>query len=68
MLCLSERGEFSEGIALVEEAVQIAEALPLLQQAVEQATVRKFMGLQARRVAWLSEVHLLADHRDEAPP
>jgi tetratricopeptide (TPR) repeat protein len=43
-----------------------AEALPLLEQAIEQAIATKFMGLQARRVAWSSEAYLLTGRRDEA--
>jgi tetratricopeptide (TPR) repeat protein len=43
-----------------------AEALPLLEQAVEQAVAMGFMLHHALRVVWLSEAYLLAGRLDEA--
>jgi tetratricopeptide (TPR) repeat protein len=47
-------------------AGRIAEATPLLEEAVERGAALNFRGMQARRVAWLSEAYLLAGRGDEA--
>ena len=47
-------------------AGRTAEALLLLEQAVEQAMVMRYMLDHALRVAWLSEAYLLAGRLDEA--
>jgi tetratricopeptide (TPR) repeat protein len=47
-------------------AGRVAEALPLLQQAVEQADAMRRMDSHALRVAWLGEAYLLAGHSAEA--
>jgi tetratricopeptide (TPR) repeat protein len=44
---------------------RVAEALPLLEQAVEQAAATRRLSRQARRIAWLSEIYLLAGRLDE---
>jgi class 3 adenylate cyclase/tetratricopeptide (TPR) repeat protein len=49
-------------------AGRVAEALPLLQQAVEQADAMRRRDSHALRVAWLSEAYLLAGRRAEAMP
>jgi tetratricopeptide (TPR) repeat protein len=43
-----------------------AEALPLLEQAVEQAGTMGLMAHQSLRVTWLCEAHLLAGRADDA--
>jgi tetratricopeptide (TPR) repeat protein len=43
-----------------------ADALPLLEQAIEQAVAMGYMLDHALRVAWLSEAYLLAGRLDEA--
>ncbi|MGH7322120.1 MAG: AAA family ATPase [Candidatus Rokuibacteriota bacterium] len=43
-----------------------AEALPLLEQAVEQAAAMKLMANQSLRVTWLGEAHALAGRLDAA--
>jgi tetratricopeptide (TPR) repeat protein len=45
---------------------RIAEALALLEQAVERAASMAVFWCQALRVAWLGEAHLLAGRREEA--
>jgi tetratricopeptide (TPR) repeat protein len=45
---------------------RVAEALPLLEQAVEQAAAMGLMAHQSLRVAWLSEAYLLAGRADDA--
>ena len=47
-------------------AGRTADALPLLEQAVEQALAMGFMIDHARRVVWLGEAYLLAGRLDEA--
>jgi tetratricopeptide (TPR) repeat protein len=47
-------------------AGRIAEALPLLEQSIEQAVAIRLMFCHAHRVAWLSEAYLLAGRLDEA--
>ena len=47
-------------------AGRIAEGLPLLEQAVEQAVSMHFMIYHALQVVWLSEAYLLAGRLDEA--
>jgi tetratricopeptide (TPR) repeat protein len=47
-------------------AGRTVEALPLLEQAVEQGVARRLMLDHALRVAWLSEAYLLAGRLDEA--
>jgi tetratricopeptide (TPR) repeat protein len=47
-------------------AGRIAEALPLLEQSIEQATTMRLMIVHALRGAWLSEAYLLAGRLDEA--
>jgi tetratricopeptide (TPR) repeat protein len=47
-------------------AGQTAEALPLLEQAVAQAVVMRYMFDHALRVVWLGEAYLLANRLDEA--
>jgi hypothetical protein len=42
------------------------DALPLLEQAVEQAVAMRYMLDHALRVAWLSEAYLLAGRLAEA--
>ena len=49
-------------------AGRVAEALPLLQQAVEQAGAMRRKDSHALRVAWLSEAYLLAGRSAEALP
>ena len=43
-----------------------ADALPLLEQAVEQAVAMRLMADHALRVAWLGEAYLRAGRLDEA--
>jgi len=45
---------------------RVAEALPLLEQALEEADRSGFLYDQALSVAWLSEAYLLAGRREEA--
>jgi tetratricopeptide (TPR) repeat protein len=45
---------------------RVAEALPLLQQAVEQATAMQLRTWQSLRIGGLSEAYLLAGHLEEA--
>jgi predicted ATPase/class 3 adenylate cyclase len=45
---------------------RVAEGLPLLEQALEQADAQKRTGRLARLVVWLSEAQLLADRGKEA--
>jgi class 3 adenylate cyclase/tetratricopeptide (TPR) repeat protein len=45
---------------------RVAEALPLLEDAVEQAASRGHMGQQASRLVYLSEGYLLAGRREDA--
>jgi tetratricopeptide (TPR) repeat protein len=45
---------------------RVTEALPLLEQAVEQAASTKLMASHALQVAWLSESHLLASRMEKA--
>ena len=54
-------------LALAEAVPLLAEliALPLLEQAVEQAVAMGFMLHHALRVVWLSEAYLLAGRLDE---
>jgi tetratricopeptide (TPR) repeat protein len=47
-------------------SVQMTEALPLLEQSVDQAASRGILADQSLRVAWLSEAYLLASRLDEA--
>jgi len=47
-------------------AGRITKALPLLEQALERATVQGLMQDQARRVAWLSKALLLSNRLAEA--
>jgi class 3 adenylate cyclase/tetratricopeptide (TPR) repeat protein len=47
-------------------AGRTAEATPLLEETVEWGAALNFRGIQARRVAWLSEAYLLAGRGDEA--
>jgi tetratricopeptide (TPR) repeat protein len=47
-------------------AGRVAEALPLLEQAVEQAASMRFTASQPLLVAYLSEAYLLAGRLDEA--
>jgi class 3 adenylate cyclase/tetratricopeptide (TPR) repeat protein len=47
---------------------RVAEATPLLEEAVERAATMNFMGIQSRRLAWLGEAYLLAGRIDEAMP
>jgi len=47
-------------------AGRVAEALPLLEQAVEQAASKDIMGRQALQLAWLGEAKRLAGHLEEA--
>jgi tetratricopeptide (TPR) repeat protein len=47
---------------------RVAEALPLLEQAMEQATSMGRMGSHSLRVAWLSEAYLLANQLEKAIP
>jgi tetratricopeptide (TPR) repeat protein len=47
-------------------AGRLAEAQPLLQQAVEQAAEMGILGRQPLQMAWLGEVHLLAGRLDAA--
>ena len=47
-------------------AGRTADALPLLEQAVEQAVAMRFMLDHALRVVWLGEAYLLAGRLDEA--
>jgi len=47
-------------------AGRVTDGLPLLEQAVRQAASIKFMAGYSQRVAWLSEVYLLAGRREEA--
>jgi hypothetical protein len=42
-----------------------ADALPLLEQAIEQAVAMDYMSDHALRVIWLSEAYLLAGRLDE---
>jgi tetratricopeptide (TPR) repeat protein len=44
----------------------MTEALPLLEQSVDQAASRGILADQSLRVAWLSEAYLLASRLDEA--
>src|SRR3972149_5930752 len=39
-------------------AGRLAEAIPLLEQGVEQAASMKLMALHSQRVSWLGEAHL----------
>jgi hypothetical protein len=45
---------------------RLTEALPVLEQAVEQASSLGIMGYQALRVTWLGEAYLLASRLHEA--
>jgi len=45
---------------------QFTKALPLLEQAVEQAVAMRFMFEHALRVVWLGEAYLRADRLDDA--
>jgi tetratricopeptide (TPR) repeat protein len=45
---------------------RVAEALPLLEQALEEVERSGFLYEQALHVAWLSEAYLLAGRREEA--
>jgi class 3 adenylate cyclase/tetratricopeptide (TPR) repeat protein len=45
---------------------RVAEAVPLLEEAVERGVALNFLGIQARRMAWLGEAYLLAGRSDEA--
>jgi tetratricopeptide (TPR) repeat protein len=45
---------------------RVAEALPLLEQALEEAGRSGFLYEQALYITWLSEAYLLAGRRDEA--
>jgi tetratricopeptide (TPR) repeat protein len=47
-------------------AGRVAEALPLLEQAVAQAAAMQHMTLQALRIVWLSEAYLLAGRSEKA--
>jgi class 3 adenylate cyclase/DNA-binding winged helix-turn-helix (wHTH) protein/tetratricopeptide (TPR) repeat protein len=47
-------------------AGRIADALPLLEQAVEQTVTMRFMAEHALRVVWLGEAYLRAGRLDEA--
>lgn len=44
---------------------RLAEAIPLLEQAVEQAAAREFVREQALRLVWLGEAYLLVSRFDE---
>ncbi len=63
---LAERGDVSEGIARGEEAVRVAEGLPLLEQGMKQAASARVMFDHSLWVAWLSEAYLLAGRMDAA--
>ena len=45
---------------------RVAEALPLLEQAVERAAGMRLLVYQSQRIAWLSEITLLGRRRDDA--
>jgi tetratricopeptide (TPR) repeat protein len=45
---------------------RLTEAIPLLEEAVERAAAMHCMGTQARRLAWLGEVYLLAGGAEDA--
>jgi DNA-binding SARP family transcriptional activator/tetratricopeptide (TPR) repeat protein len=45
---------------------RVAEALPLLEQAVERAAGMRLLVYQSQRIAWLSEITLLGGRRDDA--
>jgi tetratricopeptide (TPR) repeat protein len=47
-------------------AGRVAEAVPLLEEAVERAVAMQFVGTQARRLAWLGEAYLLAGRLETA--
>jgi tetratricopeptide (TPR) repeat protein len=52
--------------AAYAQSGHVAEALPLLEEAVEQATAMGIMFAHSLRVAWQSEASLRADRREDA--
>jgi tetratricopeptide (TPR) repeat protein len=52
--------------AAYAQADRYTEALPLLEQAVEQAASKGIMGRQSLQLAWLSEAHMLGGQLEDA--
>jgi class 3 adenylate cyclase/tetratricopeptide (TPR) repeat protein len=52
--------------AAYAQADRHTEALPLLEQAVEEATSKGIMGRQSLQLAWLSEAHMLSGRSEQS--